>query len=82
MINGDPWFVVRDVLGVKDTSMALKNTSQACVMMYKTPGTRGRESNLVEQAGLYKLVFRSDKPNHERNSSLMGSPHNRFTDGQ
>lgn len=52
---------VLDVLGLGDTAQALKNTGQNCVCAFKIPGQRGRPHKLINEAGLYRLILRSDK---------------------
>ena len=64
--QGNPWFVAKDVcdvLGLTDPSMAVgklredeKGTSQICTL----GGPQGLLT--VSEAGLYRLVMRSDKP--------------------
>lgn len=66
LINGEPWFVAKDVcevLGLSDTSMALssldddeKGTSLIC-----TPGGN-QHLSVISEAGLYSLTIRSRKP--------------------
>ncbi|SFA41793.1 BRO family, N-terminal domain [Paracoccus halophilus] len=63
-LDGTPWFVVRDVLnvlGIKYTGNGLSNMDQNHVCDFKIPGQRGRPNKLVNEAGLYRLVLRSDK---------------------
>ena len=65
-IDGEPWFVAKDVceaLGLSHITMALQNCKNSEVLDYRVPGTRGRPNKLVSEAGLYKLTFRSTKPN-------------------
>ena len=66
LINGEPWFVAADVCAV----LEIANVSQAAgrldddekgICQTDTPG--GRQSvNLISEAGMWKLVMRSDKP--------------------
>lgn len=66
MIDGEPWFVARDVcdvLGLKDVSMALSrldeaDTSQAGIRS----GGQSRQVRTINESGLYDMVIRSDKP--------------------
>ena len=52
---------VLDVLGLGDTTTALANTCLTSVCDFKLPGQRGRANKLVNEAGLYRLILRSDK---------------------
>jgi anti-repressor protein len=70
MIKGDPWWVLTDVarvLGYRDATAAgrilrdkHKGTHQTC-----TPGGE-QEMLVVNEAGLYRLMMRSDRPEAER----------------
>lgn len=65
-IDGENWLVAKDVcniLGLSDVSMATRNldddekgTSKVC-----TPGGV-QEMTVINESGLYKLTFRSNKP--------------------
>lgn len=65
-IDGEPWLVVKDVLdvlGINNLTTALPNIGQTYVQELRLPGQRGgRPNKLVNEAGFYKLVLRSNKP--------------------
>ena len=73
-LEGDPWFVVKDVLlalgtyikpdGKVNASTALSRSGLTKEEIKTTPfGTSIRSSMLmVSESGLYKLIMRSDKP--------------------
>jgi prophage antirepressor-like protein len=62
--DGQPWFVANDVLaavGLTRTALAKLEPTQKGVQPMHTLG--GRQSVLlINEAGLYKLIMRSDKP--------------------
>lgn len=65
-IDGEPWLVVKDVmnvLGLTHPTNALRNCNPSTVQELRLPGQRGgRPNKLVNEAGFYKLVLRSNKP--------------------
>ena len=67
--DGEPWFIARDVvgaLGLGNITEALKGLQEdelSSVMMKS--GIQHRELRLVNEPGLYRLVFRSRKPEAE-----------------
>lgn len=68
-IDGEPWFVARDVcaiLGIRNSRDALNRVpdTQKGLHPIQTPGGTQRLS-IVSEAGLYRLVMRSDKPEAE-----------------
>lgn len=69
MIDGEPWFVAADVcrvLEIKDASMAVQRLDDD-EKGTSTVGTPGGEQtmNVVSEAGVYRLVFTSRKPEAE-----------------
>ncbi|MBL4837715.1 MAG: phage antirepressor KilAC domain-containing protein [Kordiimonadaceae bacterium] len=63
--NGEPWFVASDVckiLEIRNTSDAIKRLDQDEVTLDLIEGSH-RQTNLINESGLYGLVLRSDKPN-------------------
>lgn len=69
IINEEPWFVAADVckiLGIKRTAVAMDRIpdSQKDVCLADTPGGTQRMS-IVSEAGLYRLIMRSDSPDAE-----------------
>ncbi|WP_299898681.1 BRO family protein [uncultured Ruegeria sp.] len=63
-IDGDPWFVAKDVtevLSIKNITNATSNLDQTEVQNYRVPGTRGRLNKIIAESGLYKIIMRSDK---------------------
>lgn len=70
-IDGDPWFVVADIcaaLGIANVGNALArlddDEKSSVRLADGTPGTPNRA--IVSEPGMYRLVFRSDKPDAER----------------
>ena len=66
MIKGEPWFVAKDVcnyLELKNhrSSIALLRDSEKGVHSMDTPGGK-QEMTIVNESGLYSLVFQSRKP--------------------
>ncbi|WBU54630.1 BRO family protein [Paracoccus sp. SCSIO 75233] len=64
-IDGEPWLVARDVLdvlGIGNMSMALSNVNKTDVTETRLRPKHGRANKLVNEAGFYKLVLRSNKP--------------------
>lgn len=66
MVNGEPWFVARDicnVLGLPNLSMATGRLGEdeRGVNRIDTPGGP-QEMAIVSESGMYSLVLRSDKP--------------------
>jgi hypothetical protein len=66
MIDGDPWFVARDLC----EALNLRDTSKACARLdvdeklIRTLVVSGqnREVVIISESGMYRLVFRSRKP--------------------
>lgn len=64
-LDGEPWFLAIDVckvLGLSNVSEATSNISNTEVQTFRVPGTRGRANKIVNESGLYQLVFQSRKP--------------------
>lgn len=64
-IDGEPWFVAADVgkaLGIINMSTTTVNLRSAEVQNYRVPGTRGRANKIINESGLYKVLFQSRKP--------------------
>ena len=62
--TGQTWWVLKDVcdvLGIKNATDVAKRLDQDEVTRFNLGGLSG-ESNIVNEAGLYKIVLRSDKP--------------------
>lgn len=76
MVNGEPWFVAKDVaqaLGITWNGKTLASIPERWKGMrnFLTPssGTRGGGDQtlaIINEAALYKLAFRSNKPNADR----------------
>ena len=71
--NGEPWFVAKDVcdiLELGNTTKALYGIKDRWVTKGKVPHPQNPEKNLyvnmVNEPGLYKLVFKSKKPEAEQ----------------
>lgn len=65
-INDEPWWVVKDicdVLEIADASQAASRLDEAdrCQALVSSGGQR-RHMNVVNEAGLYDLLLRSEKP--------------------
>jgi prophage antirepressor-like protein len=65
-INGDPWFVARDVLkviGLTNITMSLAppDASEKGFSQIDTLGGKQRLA-VISESGLYKLIMRSCKP--------------------
>ncbi len=72
MKDGEPWFVAADVckvLGITNTTLALKTVrADDRKPLNGVKGLRGgpQTANGINERGLYKLVFKSRKPEAER----------------
>ena len=71
--NGEPWFVAKDVceaLGLEQVSRALqglkKNDSRLLKVTHPQNPQKKIEVNVVSEPGLYKLIFKSRKPEAEQ----------------
>ena len=69
MIEGEPWFVAKDVcdvLGLASVAGFIRKVPDAQKGLYRmqTPGGN-QQLSIVSEAGLYRLVMRSDKPEAE-----------------
>jgi prophage antirepressor-like protein len=75
--NGEPWFVAKDVcdiLEIGNPTMALQrlNNSMKGVSSIETLGGT-QVLNVISEAGVYKLVFTSRKPEAERFTDWVAS---------
>lgn len=66
-LEGAPWFVAADVLDAlgypsSSRTMILRKLDPEEVALKRIEGTRGRDQNVINESGLYKLLMRSDKP--------------------
>lgn len=64
VINGDPWFVgkdVADILELSNTTVALQSLDADELAKFNLGGQHG-ETNVISEPGLYKLIMRSRKP--------------------
>lgn len=66
----EPWFVVKDIcdiLDIKDNRVALRNIPEKWKGEYKTLTLGGSQNmSVINEAGVYKLIMRSNKPNAEK----------------
>lgn len=67
MINGDPWWVAKDicdVIGLSNPSEAVKAVDLDDLSQTEVIDSIGRKqkTNIVNESGLYTLILRSDKP--------------------
>jgi prophage antirepressor-like protein len=67
--NNDVWFCAKDVCQVLDiewTGHTLDNMPENWFMVVKLTTIKGeRDANFINEAGLYRLIFRSNKPKAE-----------------
>lgn len=68
--DGEPWFVLSDIceiLGLDQVSRAASRIPDNHRTLTSIKGVDGRprETNIISEGGLYRLVLRSDKPNAE-----------------
>ncbi|MED1950471.1 phage antirepressor KilAC domain-containing protein [Brevibacillus centrosporus] len=75
MREGEPWFVARDVCEVLDianyrNATAKLSTSMKGVQIMDTPGGK-QEVTVLNEAGVYKIVFTSNKPEAEKFSDWV-----------
>lgn len=66
-INGEPWFVLKDVcdvLGIKNAREAAKRLDEDDVGQTDVVDRAGRMQNMsiINESGLYTTIIRSDKP--------------------
>lgn len=66
-INGEPWFVLGDlanVLEIREVSRLASRISDDLRQTHPIPDRMGRTQNttIVNEAGMYEVVLRSDKP--------------------
>lgn len=66
-INGEPWFVLKDVcavLGIADHKVAARRLDEDEVCQTPLTDSLGRlqETTVVNESGLYNVLLRSDKP--------------------
>ena len=66
LLNGEPWFVAKDVcdvLGLSNSREAVSGLDEdELVSEILTSGGQRREMNCISESGLYALVFKSRKP--------------------
>ena len=67
----EPWFVVKDlcnILGIKDNRSALRSIPDKWKKVEDSILTLGGEQimSVINEAGLYKLIMRSNKPIAEK----------------
>lgn len=67
--KGSPWFVAKDVCDVLDLSNPTESLralpEDELTSETLRAGRQSREMNLVSESGLYRLIFRSNKPEAE-----------------
>jgi prophage antirepressor-like protein len=71
MIKGEPWFVAGDVckiLGIENGRDAISRIKNVNVGSTDVENSRGqlRKTKIVNESGLYRLIFQSRKPEAER----------------
>jgi prophage antirepressor-like protein len=77
MVNGEPWFIAKDVcevLGITNYRNAVSKLSETMKDVHNvdTPGGN-QEMAVVSEAGVYKIVFTSRKPEAERFTNWLAS---------
>jgi anti-repressor protein len=65
--NGEPWFVATDVcriLGLENTTKAIQVIDDDCLKTFQVTDALGRtrDTTILNEAGFYTLVLRSNKP--------------------
>lgn len=75
--GGEPWFVARDVCDVLEIVNSTRATAgpsdnQKGIHKVKTPGGE-QDMIVINEPGLYKLVFRSNKPEAEKFTDWVAS---------
>jgi anti-repressor protein len=65
--QGEPWFVLKDIctaLGITNTRNVAGRLDEDCVRPADVTDNLGRlrQTNVVNEAGLYEVIIRSDKP--------------------
>lgn len=70
LVNDEPWFVLKDIysiLGLTDTSKLSKRIKEEnLTRKIFVSGGQKREQILVNEKGLYRIIFRSNKKEAER----------------
>ena len=64
MLNGEPWWIAKDICDVLDmsnTSVALSRLDDEEVTKFNLGGLSG-ETNVINESGLYSLIMTSRKP--------------------
>jgi BRO family, N-terminal domain len=69
--KGEPWFVAGDVcevLGIENVSHALSRIKSVNIVSSDVENSRGqlRKTRIVNESGLYRLIFQSRKPEAEK----------------
>lgn len=69
--DGQIWFCAKDVCDVLDLSWSGQTLQKfpknwTCMMTYITQGDQAREITFINEPGVYRLAFRSNKPEAER----------------
>jgi len=78
MHKGEPWWVAKDIciaLGLTNHRQAismLSDQQKDCVQIMDAIG-RQRDTNIISESGMYKLAFRSNKPEAERFTDWVAS---------
>lgn len=67
IIDGEPWFVLKDVcavLGIADHKVAARRLEEDEVCQIPLTDSLGRmqETSIINESGLYNVILRSDKP--------------------
>ena len=66
-LNGEPWFVLKDVcavLGISNHKMTAQRLDADEVSLTDITDSMGRqqETTVINESGLYNVILRSDKP--------------------
>ena len=66
-LNGEPWFVLKDVcgvLGISNHKMTAQRLDADEVILTDLTDSMGRqqETTVINESGLYNVILRSDKP--------------------
>ena len=75
LIDGEPWFVAKDVcnaLGLADANVATQGLDEDEKLVHEFHGSgQRRQMLIISESGLYTLTIRSRKPSARQGSQRM-----------
>lgn len=80
VIDGEPWFCLKDVCDVLNIANSRRVASEVLDQdgvrkTYVRSGGQGRQLSFVNEPNLYRVIFRSNKPeDHSYSSSPSAKP--------